>query len=231
MGAEVVERAEPEPEARAFGEPDFERLRQFVITRRGQDVLLYAGLVAALHQVSGGCFAIETHLEQLPSAENGQVAVCSARVRVLDADRPGVARRSATGIGDASPEDVSTQLLHSTIGTAETRAKARALRDLLGVSMVTVEELGLGGAEDTTARPPASTSAPFTPPERIMVGGKAYERPQVLATYKRRLTEAQQAGMAIPPRDILPDDAPLPRLVEASQELKRRLEARNGTGQ
>src|SRR5262245_59187511 len=169
MAAEVVERVggEAGPEDRASGGLDVERPRPFVITRQGQDFLLYAGLVTALHQVSGGCFAIETRLEQLPTQENGQVAVCSARVRIFDADQPDVVRRSATGIGDASPGNVGRQMLDTTIGMAETRAKARALRDLLGVSMVTFEELGPGGAEDTPTRPPESTSAPFTPPERI----------------------------------------------------------------
>ena len=86
MAAEVVDaetgQIEREPD---FGELDPERLRPFLIDRQGTTVVLYAGLVAALHAESRGYFALETRIEQLPSAANGQTAVCSARVRILRA--------------------------------------------------------------------------------------------------------------------------------------------------
>ena len=49
--------------------------------------------------------------------------------------------RRFTGIGDASPANVSPRLVPSLIRFAETRAKARALRDATNVGMVALEEL------------------------------------------------------------------------------------------
>jgi len=234
MAAEVLEQAEQQPEEHEFGELDHERLRRFLVNRQGTDFLLFAGLISGLHQLSAGYFAIETRIEQLPTEANGQVAVCSARVQVFDPDQPDVVRRLATGIGDASPSNVNRMMANAVLRMAETRAKARALRDLLGVAEVTVEELGPQGADDATERTPPSTEKPYTPRgaggERIMVEGKPYDRPQVVAAYKRRLAEAQGAGLAIPPGDILADDAPLSVLVGASQAFRRRLETRDGTG-
>jgi len=234
MAAEALDQVEQQPEEHEWPEVDFDRVRRFVIQQQGRDHVLFSGLIEALHQVSGGYFAIDTRIEQLPTEQNGQVAVVSARVQVFDPDQPDVVRRSATGIGDASPSNVNRMMAGATIRMAETRAKARALRDLCNVAMVALEELGPQGADDATERTPPSTEKPYTPRgaggERIMVEGKPYDRPQVVAAYKRRLAEAQGAGLAIPPGDILADDAPLSVLVGASQAFRRRLEARDGPG-
>jgi hypothetical protein len=237
MAAEAVDRETGEvlAEEHEFGGLDFERLRRFVVNRQGTDFLLFAGLISGLHQLSAGYFAIETRIEQLPSDANGQVAVCSARVQVFDPDQPDVVRRLATGIGDASPQNVNRMMANAVLRMAETRAKARALRDLLGVAEVTVEELGPQGAEDSQPgapeRAPQSAQAPVGAPDRIKVGDQVFARPQVWAAYRKRVAEARAAGLALPDdQGDLREDAPLSAMVGASQAIRRRLEARDGTG-
>ncbi len=105
--------------------------REFVINRHGKDYVLYAGLLDEAHQQ--GLSAIRTQLVQPPAAENGQVAICLAEVTTE--------RGTFTGLGDASPDNVSRAMVNALIRLAETRAKARALRDAINVSMVAVEEL------------------------------------------------------------------------------------------
>lgn len=188
--------------------------RRFLINRQGKDYVTYPGLVDALHQLAQGFFSLDTRVEQLPSADNGHQAVCSALVRVYDPDNPDVIRRSASGIGDASAENVSAVMKHALIRMAETRAKARALRDLLNVGVVAFEELG------------PEEAAP-APAEHIVVGNRTYSRDEVVAQYRKRKAEAQAAGIAL--GEVEPVDplrAPLSVLVGKSQDWKRRLEAK-----
>ena len=100
--------------------------REFVINRHGKDYVLYAGLLDEAHQQ--GLRAIKTQLVQAPSAQNGSIAICLAEVTTE--------RGTFTGIGDASPENVSRQMATALIRLAETRAKARAQRDADNVGML-----------------------------------------------------------------------------------------------
>jgi hypothetical protein len=233
MAAEALEQAEQQPE----DAPDFSAVRldrRFVIQRDDKDFVLVSGLVDMLHQLSDGFFEVNTTLVQIPNKDNEQTAIVTARVVVFDPSNPDNAMRIATGIGDASPANVNRMMAPHLIRMAETRATARALRLLTNVGMTVLEELGPQGAEGATERQPASSDRPYTPRgaggERIMVEGKPYDRAAVVSAYKRRLAEAQGAGLAIPPGDILADDAPLSVLVGASQAFRRRLEARDGPG-
>ena len=105
--------------------------REFVINRNGKDYVLYAGLLDQAHQQ--GLKEIKTQLLQAPSSENGQIAICLAEVTTE--------RGTFTGIGDADPGNVSRMMVTALIRMAETRAKARALRDAVNVGMVALEEL------------------------------------------------------------------------------------------
>lgn len=225
MAAEVVERA-----AQAAPEVDYARIKRWVIKREGRDYVQYAGLVDLLHQETEGAFEILTRLEQAPTEGNGQTAIVSATVTM--------AGRTASGLGDANPGNVSRAMAPHTIRMAETRAKGRALRDLLNVGLVTAEELGPGGAEESPRTHQDARPAPFAPPvarapvESIQVDGRTFGRSQVLDVFHARLREADAAGLALAPigepGGPPPDDAPLLALVGFSQSIKRRLDARSG---
>ena len=116
-----------------------------MIERQGKRFVLYAGLLEEAH--SRGLRSIETELLQVPTAENGQSAIVKAVVRMEDG--------KFAGIGDASPQNVGRQISPHIIRMAETRAKARALRDAINVGVTAFEELG--GEEAPGERYPASS--------------------------------------------------------------------------
>lgn len=105
--------------------------KEFIVERQGKMFVLYAGLLDEAH--AQGLKSIKTSLLQVPAEENGHVAICQAIVET----EKGI----FTGIGDASPTNVAPPMLNCTIRMAETRAKARALRDAVNVGVAAIEEL------------------------------------------------------------------------------------------
>ncbi|MDQ3237145.1 MAG: hypothetical protein M3397_11995 [Actinomycetota bacterium] len=116
---------------------------EYMIERQGKRFVLYAGLLEEAHE--RGLRSIETELLQVPGAENGEVAIARAVVRTEDG--------KFSGIGDASPANVNRQIAPHIIRMAETRAKARALRDAINVGVTAFEELGEDGGESEAAAP------------------------------------------------------------------------------
>lgn len=111
--------------------------QEFLIQRQGKTYVLYAGLLSEAH--SQELKGISTELIQVPDESNANVAIVKATADMGDG-------RSFTGIGDANPKNVGRNIVPHLIRMAETRAKARALRDAVNVgSLVSIEELG--GAE------------------------------------------------------------------------------------
>ncbi len=113
---------------------------EYMIERQGKRFVLYAGLLGEAH--ARGLRSIETELLQVPSAENGEVAIATAVVRTEDG--------KFSGIGDASPQNVGRAIAPHVIRMAETRAKARALRDAINVGVTSLEEMGGEGEEPAT---------------------------------------------------------------------------------
>jgi hypothetical protein len=126
--------------------------KRWIIDRNGKSFVTYPGLLDAAH--TAGLTAIRTQLVQVPSPDNGQTAIVTAEVTT--------ARGTFTGIGDASPENVARHILPHLIRMAETRAKARALRDAVNVGMAALEELG----PDVDERPVTRVVTPPTPASR-----------------------------------------------------------------
>lgn len=127
---------------------------EFLITRQGKQYVLFAGLLDEAHD--RGLRGIDTELVQVPTPENGNVAVCKATVEMEDG-------RTFSGIGDASPENVGRNIVPHIIRMAETRAKARALRDAVNVGATALEELSDGdesGAAPANYPPPRAVSQP-----------------------------------------------------------------------
>lgn len=105
--------------------------KEYIITRQGKDFVLYEGLLDEAHQQ--GLKRISTTLIQIPHDDNGNMAVVHAEV---ETDK-GV----YSGIGDANPQNVNRMIVPHLLRMAETRAKARALRDAVNVGVAAVEEL------------------------------------------------------------------------------------------
>ena len=168
--------------------------REFVITRQGKDYVLYAGLLDEAH--GQGLKAIRTQLVQAPTSQNGQVAICVAEVTTD--------RGTFTGLGDASPENVSRAMVNALIRLAETRAKARALRDAINVSMVAVEELSEVAAESIVTE---------DPPERAERGHVSTPRLVPVPSPPAPLPAASApAGHTLPP-GVVPLEAARPRRI------------------
>ena len=110
--------------------------REFMVERQGRQFVLYAGLLALGHEQ--GLKSIHTQLIQIPTESNHRVAIVSATVIL---ERDGV-QKEFHGIGDAAPNNVASAMINCLIRLAETRAKARALRDAVNVGMAALEELG-----------------------------------------------------------------------------------------
>jgi hypothetical protein len=115
---------------------------EYMIERQGRRFVLYAGLLDEAH--ARGLRSIETELLQIPGPENGELAIARALVRTEEG--------KFSGIGDASPENVGRAIRPHIIRMAETRAKARALRDAINVGVTALEELDSEPEEFVSAR-------------------------------------------------------------------------------
>lgn len=111
---------------------------EFLIERNGKQFVLYAGLLDEAH--SRGLSSIDTELLQVPSAENGDCAIVHAVVRMEEG--------KFTGIGDASPDNVGRNIKPHIIRMAETRAKARAMRDAVNITAALMEDASTHEEED-----------------------------------------------------------------------------------
>jgi hypothetical protein len=113
-----------------------------MIERQGRTFVTYQGLLDLAHEM--GLRSIETHLMQIPNEATKGVAIVTA---VVTMERDGVIR-TFTGIGDAAVSNVAPAMATCLIRFAETRAKARALRDAVNIGVAAFEELGEPGAQD-----------------------------------------------------------------------------------
>jgi hypothetical protein len=152
-----------------------------------KDVVLYAGLLSQAHEE--GLARVRTSILQIPTEENGRLAIIKAEVET--------SKGLFEAIGDACPENVDEFLAPHLIRVAETRAKARALRDAVNVGVVSFEELdgasldrtsdpGAGAAPLRSPRPTRSSS----PPARPRANGPS--RPPRSGNGTEPMTEAQR---------------------------------------
>jgi hypothetical protein len=100
-----------------------------------KDVVTYAGLLNLGHD--NGLKRIDTQLLQFPSETNDLTAVFAATVET----EKGIFKCH----GDANPDNVNNRIVPHIIRMAETRAKARALRDAVNIGVVSLEELESNG--------------------------------------------------------------------------------------
>jgi hypothetical protein len=100
-------------------------------------VVTYPGLLSKAHEE--GLARVSTELVQVPTDENGRTAIAKATVET--------AKGRFEGLGDANPENVNPFIVPHLIRMAETRAKARALRDAVNIGIVSFEELDGDGLD------------------------------------------------------------------------------------
>jgi hypothetical protein len=128
-----------------------------------RETIAYAELLNMAHEE--GLRSIHTELVLQPSEDNGRLCIVKATVETE--------RGHYEGLGDADPGSVEDFLVPHLIRVAETRAKARALRDAVNVGVISCEELdGVrlepssspgSGAEGRRSPRPAKAPAPARP--------------------------------------------------------------------
>jgi hypothetical protein len=153
---------------------------KWVINRQGKDFVLFAGLLDLAHR--SGLRGITTSIAQIGDATNGQRHVVLAVADMGDG-------RQFCGIGDADPSNVSKMILPSALRMAETRAKARALRDAVNVAMVSIEELPPEDDRPTRSR----ASAPDAELEPTTPAPKPKGSTDPVAMMKKQVAEALKA--------------------------------------
>jgi len=105
---------------------------RFITTIENKDFVLYAGLLDLGHQK--GILKIDVEPLQLPTAENGHMAICKATVISKSGE-------VFTDVGDATPQNCHPRVAKHLLRMASTRAIARALRSMTNVGMTALEEI------------------------------------------------------------------------------------------
>jgi hypothetical protein len=154
---------------------------EFLITRQGKQYVLYAGLLDEAH--SRGLRGIDTELIQVPDDQNGNVAIVKATAEMEDG-------RHFSGIGDASPENVGRNIVPHIIRMAETRAKARALRDAVNVGATALEELSDGDDAPPADNHAAQARSRPTPIRNAQRASRSEEAPARAAKDNGKAEEA-----------------------------------------
>ena len=108
-----------------------ERTKKLFMNLQGKDFVLYEGLLDEFHKNGGN--SIETELVQ--SELNEEVFF------IFKATVKGT-RGTFTGYGDACRGNVNPMVAPHMLRMAETRAKARALRDYNNIGVTSLDELG-----------------------------------------------------------------------------------------
>lgn len=134
--------------------------REFLVERQGKTFALYAGILDLAHEQ--GLQGIFTSLVQIPDASNDNTAICKATVTLVKDGK----LLTFEGYGDAAPNNVAAPMRNCLIRFAETRAKARALRDAVNIGVAAFEELG--DEDEGQAQPAQATRSPqVTSPMRV----------------------------------------------------------------
>jgi hypothetical protein len=161
-GAHYLDRKKPQLDPR------------FIISIDGHDFVKYQGLLDMAHQK--GIAQIEVETIQLPSAENGNFAVCKASVVSKSGE-------SFTDIGDANPQNCNSKVVRHLLRIASTRSIARALRSFTNIGMTCLEELAdlndVAGNDSGNGKVKTNRPAARMKPVEKPSGDKQKETPPV----------------------------------------------------
>lgn len=133
---------------------------QFWTKHQGRDFILYAGLLDAAHRKYGGISKIEITPLERPTAENNFTAETFARITFQDG-------QVFEETGDANSTSVGRMIVPHIRRMANTRAKARALRDAINIGTAAFEELGEPDSEEfkenvAAVKSTKAVKAPYT---------------------------------------------------------------------
>jgi hypothetical protein len=119
-----------------------------------REAIAYAEILKIAHEE--GLKSIATELLLTPTDENGHLCIVKATVQTE--------RGRFEGLGDADPGNVEADFAPHLIRVAETRAKARALRDAVNIGVVSFEELD--GVRLDESSDPGAGAPPAARPAR-----------------------------------------------------------------
>ena len=192
-----------------FLEKQIPRLDERWITKiEGKEFVKYPGLLDLAHQ--HGLSSIEVDIVQMPTAENGNFAVCRATVMSKIGE-------TYTDIGDANPNNCSSKVSRILLRMASTRSIARALRSYTNVGMTALEELAdfndaipeaaqptqpktkpkavKKAAARTPKKAPAKTSNPDTAASAVVQEPKTEPKGTSAPTTQPMMSEAQKRAI------------------------------------
>jgi hypothetical protein len=204
-----------------------------------KETIAYAEILKIAHDE--GLKSIQTEILLQPSDENGRHCIVKATVETE--------RGHYEGLGDADPGNVEDFLAPHLIRVAETRAKARALRDAVNCGVVSFEELddvspnrapspgpGADPQRNQPTRPAAQPSRPRTntPPRPAKAGNGVELMSEAQRRYLFRLM-AGQGYQREAAEERLKDLFEVPALsqigkVAATQMIDRLLASAPGNG-
>jgi hypothetical protein len=160
---------------------------RFVVSLKGKSYAIWAGVLDAVTRA--GVKSLVTTVVQIPTPENGHLAVVMARLEMEDG-------RVFADVGDCSPASTTPQLAAAALRFASTRAKGRVCRDAVNCGAELLEDQS--DAAPAAARPReqparAAAPAPARPAGANTDGTVACEEPGcgVLLT-KNQVTMSQQ---------------------------------------
>ena len=147
---------------------------EFIVVRDGKPFVLYAGLLDLAHRV--GLVGIETSLVQSPVGPHYTAIVHARASKLVPADGTLPDRvETYDGLGDANEANTNRGISVHQIRLAETRAKARALRDLTNVGVTALEELGGDGQVPTPVSVSVSPAREAVGPIAVVAGPAAQQ--------------------------------------------------------
>lgn len=117
----------------------------FIVKVQGKPFIRYEGLLELAEEK--GLFALESELIEIDKkAQFAHFKATAKAPLIIDGkyqfnNLGKVICKTFTSYGDGSPANINRGVISSYIRVSETRAKARALRDLCGIGMCSVEEL------------------------------------------------------------------------------------------
>lgn len=179
----------------------------------GKDFVKYEGLLDEAHRQ--GLCRTSTTLIQIPHVDNGGTAIVIAEVET--------SKGVFCGIGDASPQNVGRMIAPHVIRMAETRAKARAMRDATNIGMTSLEELDDTAAHDDLPRQRDTDPVPLNraiEPDRPPAASNGHitkGQSETIVRLNRQLGYTDEP----PPPDTMTSTEAAAKIAELSKEFNR----------